>query len=351
VINFMFFVAEEARKLMARLGFRSIDQMVGQSHKLRAKTTDHWKARHLDFGDVLTPPKAPEGIGTRKLVEQDHGVDRSLDVELIEKALPALERGEKVEFEQPIRNVHRTAGAQLAGEVARRHPNGLPEGTIRVRFRGTAGQSFGAFMTDGMEFHLEGEANDYVGKGMTGGVLSVRTPAGSPYVAHQNVLIGNVVLYGATGGTAFFNGVAGERFCVRNSGAVTVVEGVGDHGCEYMTGGVVVNIGKFGRNFGAGMSGGFAYVLDDEGIFPAHCNHEMVSLVPPELEDLVTVQRLLERHHALTGSQRASEILAHWNERKSSFVKVYPNEYRRVVEERARRAKTETRADASAARQ
>jgi glutamate synthase domain-containing protein 3 len=291
------------------------------------------------------------GVGVRKLVQQDHGVDRSLDIELIQKALPALERGEKVDFEQAIRNVHRTAGAQLAGEVARRHPSGLAAGTIRIRFQGTAGQSFGAFMTEGMEFHLEGEANDYVGKGMAGGVISVRTPRGSTYLAHQNVLIGNVVLYGATGGTAFFNGVAGERFCVRNSGATAVVEGVGDHGCEYMTGGLVVNIGQFGRNFAAGMSGGFAYVLDQEGTFAAHCNHEMVSLVPPDLADLGTVQRLLEQHVELTGSQRASEILAHFGEWRTRFVKVYPNEYRRVVEERARRAKTDTRAAASAARQ
>jgi glutamate synthase (NADPH/NADH) large chain len=275
-------------------------------------------------------------------------VERSLDIELIEKAKPALTRGAKVEFEQRIRNVHRTAGAQLAGEVARRHEKGLPPGTIKIRFVGTAGQSFGAFLVEGMEFHLDGDANDYVGKGMSGGLLSVRLPSGSTYSAHENVLIGNVVLYGATGGQAFFNGVAGERFCVRNSGATAIVEGVGDHACEYMTGGLVVNIGRFGRNFAAGMSGGFAYVYDPDGKFPLLCNQEMVSLLPPEPADLETVHALLERHRALTSSVRAAELLENWVDARRHFVKVFPNEYRRVLEERAALALRPVEASASA---
>jgi glutamate synthase (NADPH) large chain len=339
VINFMFFVAEEARQLMARLGYRSIQEMVGQTERLFKRPTTHWKAERLDYSALLAKPSASPNVGIFKQIAQDHGVERSLDIELIEKSRAALEHGSKVEFSQTIRNVHRTVGGQLAGEVARRYADGLPPGTIKIHFQGTGGQSFGAFLTMGMEFHLDGCVNDYVGKGMAGGVISVKSPSGSTYAAHDNTLVGNVALYGATGGSVFLNGMAGERFCVRNSGATAVVEGVGDHGCEYMTGGLVVNLGGTGRNFAAGMSGGFAYVYDPEGRFPALCNQEMVALVTPETDDLEMVRELVERHLDLTGSVRAGELLAGWANAKRHFVKVFPTEYRRVLEERAQGSK------------
>ncbi len=340
VVRFMFYVAEEARQLMASIGVRSLRELVGRTDKLRVRdVSKHWKASQLDFSDVLKPADRGEGVEVLKTQEQDHGVDRSLDVELIAKAKDALEHGKAVEFEQRVRNVHRTVGAQLAGEVAKRFgADGLPAGTIKVHFRGTAGQSFGAFMMPGMEFDVVGDMNDYVGKGMAGGVLSVRPPEGSPYAPEENVLIGNVVLYGATGGTAFFNGVAGERFCVRNSGATTVVEGVGDHGCEYMTGGYVVIIGKTRRNFAAGMSGGLAFVLDEDKTFEANCNADMVDLVNPEPTDLVKIKALLEEHVERTGSPKGKRLLADWEQTKELFVKVFPQEYRRVLRERAMRA-------------
>jgi glutamate synthase (NADPH) large chain len=350
VINFMFYVAEETRQWMAKLGYRTIEEMVGQSDRLKTKKIEHWKARTLNFGDVHRRADAKPGVGIFKQQAQDHGVERSLDIELIEKAKAALEQGTAVEFPQPISNVHRTVGAQLAGEVARRYAaDGLPAGTIKIHFKGTAGQSFGAFMARGMEFHLTGDSNDYVGKGMSGGLISVKAPEGSTYPAEDNVLIGNVVMYGATGGKAFFNGRAGERFCVRNSGGTAVVEGVGDHGCEYMTGGVVVVLGKTGRNFAAGMSGGIAYVLDSARQFTSLCNTEMVSLVEPSDVELAQVKALVEEHLALTGSALATQLLNNWGSTKHNFVKVYPNEYRRVLEERARnKAKAAGAATASA---
>ncbi len=340
VVRFMFYVAEEARRLMASLGVRSLSDLVGQTEKLEVRdVSNHWKAKHLDFTDVLKAADRAEGVAVVKTKEQDHGVDRSLDIELIAKAKAALESGTAVEFEQAVRNVNRTVGAQLAGEVAKRHgSDGLPPGSIKVHFKGTAGQSFGAFMMPGMEFDVAGDMNDYVGKGMAGGVISVRPPEGSPYMPEENVLVGNVVLYGATGGAAFFNGVAGERFCVRNSGATAVVEGVGDHACEYMTGGYVIIIGKTRRNFAAGMSGGLAFVLDEDKTFEANCNGDMVDLVSPEPSDLAKVRALLEEHVERTGSPKAQRLLADWDATKDLFVKVFPKEYRRVLHERAMRA-------------
>jgi glutamate synthase (ferredoxin) len=337
---------------MADLGFRSVAEMVGRVDKLRTRTDiTHWKASRLDFSDVLRPADRGPGVEVCKVIEQDHGVERSLDVELIERAKPTLESGKKTEISMAIRNVHRTVGGQLAGEISRRFgPKGLPHGTLRVKFEGTAGQSFGAWMVDGMEFTLAGDANDYVGKGMAGGVLAIHPPKGATFPADENIIVGNTVLYGATGGHAFFNGMAGERFCVRNSGAIAVVEGVGDHGCEYMTGGRAVVIGKTGRNFAAGMSGGFAYVLDEEGRFEKRCNLEMVELESMSAEDAAFVAALLERHHEATRSEKAKRLLSRWENTLSRFVKVVPIEYRRVLEELERqRADKSEKGEAAAA--
>ena len=335
VVNFMFYVAEEARKYMAELGFRTITEMIGRVDKLKVRTDiDHWKASRLDFSDVLKPADRGPGVDVCRTIVQDHGVERSLDMELIERCKETLETGKRVEFTQTIRNVHRTAGGMLAGELSRRFgKKGLPHGTLRINFEGTAGQSFGAWMVDGMQFALAGDANDYVGKGMSGGVMAIHPPKGTTFKSDENIVVGNTVMYGATSGTAFFNGVAGERFCVRNSGAVAVVEGVGDHGCEYMTGGRVVIIGKTGRNFVAGMIGGFAYVLDEDGKFESRCNLEMVELGGLAAEDAALVAALLERHHELTRSEKAKRLLNQWEKTLSMFVKVVPIEYRRVLEE------------------
>ncbi len=350
VIRFMMYVAEEARQVMAELGFRTVSEMVGRVDRLKTRDLSaHWKCSKLDFSDVLKPADRAPGVEVINCQAQDHGVDRSLDVELIEKCKPALEAKKRVEFVQSTRNIYRTVGAQLAGRIAERYgAKGLPAGTIKIRFEGTAGQSFGAFMMPGMDFDLRGDANDYVAKGMAGGVLSVRPHDGSSYAPEENILIGNVVLYGATGGKAFFNGVAGERFCVRNSGATAVVEGVGDHGCEYMTGGKAVIIGKTGRNFAAGMSGGLAFVLDEDGSFEPLCNQDMVDLVTPTPSDLVRVKELLEEHVSRTASPRAKRLLDDWDTTRERFVKVFPKEYRRVLQEREMRARGSTQPAAPA---
>jgi glutamate synthase (NADPH/NADH) large chain len=340
VIRFMFYVAEEARELMAKLGFRSLRELVGNSQYIKTRPSDHWKASKLDFSDVLAKADAGPGVLVCKSVEQDHGLEKAMDNELIQKCAPALERREKVALDLGIRNVHRTVGAMLAGEVARRHgKDGLPPGTIRLSFKGSAGQSFGAFAVDGMEIALEGDANDYVGKGLSGGILSVRPPKGASFKADENILIGNTAMYGATSGKAFFNGRAGERFCVRNSGAIAVCEGVGDHGCEYMTGGRVVVLGRTGRNFAAGMSGGYAYVLDETGDFEKRCNLGMVELEALSSEDAAVVASLLTEHAKRTGSEKATALLARWEVALTKFVKVVPVEYRRVLEDLQRREK------------
>ncbi len=332
VIRFMFYVAEEARQLMAVLGFRSIQDMVGHSERITIKKDLHWKASRLDFSDLLRPARPRPGVGVFKTQEQDHGLEGALDNELIRLSKPALEDGQKVCHELPIRSINRTAGAMLGGEVARRFgPAGLPDGTIEFRFTGTAGQSFGAFITRGISMHLRGEGNDYTGKGMSGGLISVRPGPGATFDAAENIIVGNTSLYGATSGAAYFSGKAGERFCVRNSGATTVVEGVGDHGCEYMTGGRVICIGETGRNFAAGMSGGFAFVLDEHGTFKSHCNMGMVELEELDTEDATFVAEQLEIHLTLTGSQRAKALLADWEGTLAKLVKVVPTEYRRVL--------------------
>ncbi len=338
VIRFMFYVADELRELMAMLGFRTLTEMVGRTDRLRVRSEGlNWKSSRLDFSDVLAPAEVRPGVGVYKCVPQDHGLESALDQKLIELCQPALQRREPVLATLPIRNVHRTAGAMLAGEVARRFgKDGLPQGTIELAFQGSAGQSFGAFMMPGMGFALEGDANDYVGKGMAGGIIAVRAPAAATFRTEENILIGNVALYGATGGKAFFAGRAGERFCVRNSGATAVVEGVGDHGCEYMTGGRTLVLGRTGRNFAAGMSGGFAYVYDEVGDFAARVNPGMVELEALGPEDAAFIAALIQEHSDRTGSRRAAVLLGDWEKTLTRLIKVVPLEYRRVLEEQSR---------------
>ena len=335
VVNFFRFVARETRELMAQLGFRTMDEMIGRVDRLNVKkAVDHWKARGLDFSQILYQPEAGPDVAIRCVRGQDHGLAQSLDMTTI---LPlcreALESKKPVDIILPIRNVNRTVGTILGAEVSKRYgAEGLPDDTIRIHFNGSAGQSFGAFLPRGLSFTLEGDANDYIGKGLSGGKLVVYPPRQASFVPEENILIGNVALYGATGGEAYFRGVAGERFAVRNSGAHTVVEGVGDHGCEYMTGGRVLVIGPTGRNFAAGMSGGVAYVLDTHGDFKRHCNLAMVDVDPLSgTEDIELVKDLLKRHARYTNSTVAEKILANWKTMQAKFVKVMPKDYKQVL--------------------
>jgi glutamate synthase (NADPH/NADH) large chain len=335
VINFLFYVAEDLRRIMAELGFRKVDQMIGRVDcLLQRKDINHWKAKGLDLSSVLYNPPMPSHVGRRCKQAQDHGLNNALDGKLIEQAAAALESRVPVSLSLPIRNVHRTVGAMLSGEIARRYGSaGLPDDTIRIQFQGCAGQSFGAFLTKGVTLTLEGEANDYVGKGLSGGTLIVYPPRRSRFVPEENILIGNVCLYGATGGEAFFNGMAGERFAVRNSGATAVVEGVGDHGCEYMTRGMVVVLGPTGRNFAAGMTGGIAYVLDQTGeSVEICCNRTDVDLEPvTDEKDVEILHRLITRQAELTDSPQAKWILKNWKATLPKFVKIFPHEYKRVL--------------------
>ncbi|MHB1140212.1 MAG: glutamate synthase large subunit [Sulfuricaulis sp.] len=336
VVNFFRFVAQETREWMARLGFRSMDEMIGRVDRLNVKkAVDHWKARGLDFSQILYQPEAGPEVATRHVREQDHGLDKSLDlVTILPLCRDALESKKPLDIILPIRNVNRTVGTILGSEVSKRYgAEGLPEDTIRIHFNGSAGQSFGAFLPRGLTFTLEGDANDYIGKGLSGGKLIVYPPRQASFVPEENILIGNVALYGATSGEAYFRGMAGERFAVRNSGVHAVVEGVGDHGCEYMTGGRVLVIGRTGRNFAAGMSGGIAYVLDAAGDFRRRCNLAMVDVDPlSAAEDTDLVKDLLKRHAHHTGSTVAEMILANWKTMQAKFVKVTPKDYKRVLE-------------------
>ena len=336
VINFFTFVAEELREIMAEMGFRRVEEMVGRSDRLDVTdAVEHWKAMGLDFTRIFYRPQVPERVATHKIQEQDHGLEKALDHRLIADCRESLEKGARISLAYPIRNSQRTVGTMLSSALAERHGNsGLPEDSIQVDFRGSAGQSFGAFLAAGVTFRLEGDANDYIGKGLSGGKLIVFPPREATFRAEDNILIGNVVLYGATGGQAYFRGVAGERFAVRNSGARAVVEGVGDHGCEYMTGGVAVVLGETGRNFAAGMSGGIAFVLDESGHFSRNCNHSMVDLEPVvEPADLETLKGLISRHRSYTGSAVAERVLRDWEALLPKFVKVMPVDYRRVLQE------------------
>jgi glutamate synthase domain-containing protein 2/glutamate synthase domain-containing protein 1/glutamate synthase domain-containing protein 3 len=337
VVNYFFFIAEEVRALMAQLGVRRFDGLVGRTDLLEPSAAiDHWKARGVDLANILAPADAPPEVPRRRVRPQDPVLDDHLDHALIEMAEPALQRGEPVELAIEVQNKHRTVGGLLSGEVARRHgAEGLPDDTIVVRARGSGGQSFGAWLACGVTIDLEGDANDFAGKGMSGGVLAVRPPHDSPFNAEENVVVGNTVLYGATSGRAFFRGLAGERFAVRNSGVSAVVEGVGDHGCEYMTGGRVVVLGATGRNFAAGMSGGIAYVLDTEDAFAERCNTELVELETPEAEDFEEIRALVEEHCDRTGSAAATRVLAKWDALVGCWVKVMPTDYRRALAELA----------------
>jgi glutamate synthase (NADPH/NADH) large chain len=362
VINYFFFVAEEVRELMAKLGFCKFTEMIGRVDRLdMVRAIEHWKAKGVDLTRMLRQTSAKPGVAIYNCERQDHHLEKALDNELIEVAGPALDEREPVRIEHSIRNVHRTVGAMLSGEVARRYGHaGLPQDTIWITFRGTAGGSFGAFLARGVTLELFGDANDYVGKGLSGGRVIIRQPPEGRREPTENIIIGNTVLYGAIAGEAYFEGVAGERFAVRNSGAVAVIEGTGDHGCEYMTGGVVVVIGDTGRNFAAGMSGGVAYVSDPKGRFKSLCNLATVDLeqVMPDdpfeedesdwprqrsasvedagMGDLLRfdaarLRILLERHMLFTGSARARALLEDWDDALACFVKIMPKDYRRAL--------------------
>ncbi len=350
VVNYFFFIAEEVRQIMAQLGIRKFDDMIGRTDLLDMKAgIEHWKARGLDFSRLLAVPAAPADVPRLHVADQDHGLDKSLDKVLIEKSRAAIEKGEKVQFMEKAINVNRSVGAMLSGALTKVRPEGLPDDTIRIQLEGTGGQSFGAFLAKGITLYMIGDANDYTGKGLSGGRIVVRPSIDFRGEATKNIIIGNTALYGATTGEAFFSGVAGERFAVRLSGATTVVEGTGDHGCEYMTGGTVVVLGKTGRNFAAGMSGGVAYVYDEDGQFASRCNTAMVSLekVASAEEqkkahhgktklhggetDEVLLKKLLEDHNRWTGSKRARELLDNWETSRAKFVKVFPNEYKRAL--------------------
>jgi glutamate synthase (NADPH) large chain len=363
VINFFYFVAQEVREIMAQLGVRKLDELVGRSDLLdMRKGLEHWKVKGLDFSKIFYRPDMPASVARHQCEEQDHGLERALDHQLIAKAKPALEKRKRVSIETGIRNVNRTVGAMLSGEVARRFGHeGLADDTIHVKLSGTAGQSFGAFLARGITFELEGDANDYVGKGLSGGRIVIRPPQAFSGAPEANIIVGNTVLYGAIEGEVFFRGVAGERFAVRNSGVTAVVEGVGDHGCEYMTGGTVVVLGETGANFAAGMSGGIAYVLDESGLFEKRCNPAMVSLgrVLPEAEqpkgeprhlnsaDEPLLRSLLEQHFRMTGSTVAKRALDDWKTAMPKFVKVFPNEYRRALGELAAAQQKQTQLEAA----
>jgi glutamate synthase domain-containing protein 3 len=335
VVNFMRFVAQELREIMAKLGFRKVDDMIGRTDKLVPwKAIEHWKAGGIDLTPILFQPEVGPEVGRFRQQAQDHGLEKSLDMtKLLALCQPAIERGEKVKAELTIHNVNRVVGTIVGSEITKRYgANGLPDDTVHLKFNGSAGQSLGAFIPKGMTLELEGDANDYFGKGLSGGRLIVYPSKNSTFVPEDNIIIGNVALYGATGGEAFVRGMAGERFAVRNSGANAVVEAIGDHGCEYMTGGSVVVLGKSGRNFAAGMSGGVAYVLDEAGDFASRCNLGLVALekltAPEEIEK---VWKLIRSHQAYTHSERAAKILANWKDYLPKFVRVLPQDYARVL--------------------
>ena len=336
VVNFLRFIAEDMREIMAELGFRTVDEMIGRTDRLEPKKAiEQWKAAGIDLTPILHSPEVGPEVGRYCQIPQDHGLDKALDnTTLLELAKPALENGDKVEATLPIENLNRVTGTILGSEVTRRHgPDGLPEDTIRLKFQGAAGQSFAAFTPRGMTMEVEGDANDYFGKGLSGSKLVLYPPAGSTFVPWENVICGNVAFYGATAGEAYIHGTAGERFCVRNSGVHAVVEGVGDHACEYMTGGRVVVLGKTGRNFGAGMSGGIAYVLDEDGDFEIHFNDEMADMGPVEaMEDIAELQDMVKRHAAHTGSALGQRVLDEWDQLLPKFVKVMPRDYRKVLD-------------------
>ena len=340
VVNFFFLVAEEVRQIMARLGFRRFEEMIGKVDRLDVRrAVDHLKTDGLDFTRVFFDPPVDRAIARYHTTKQDHGLELQIDNQLIELCRPAIEELRKVEFAYDLRNTNRTVGTMLSHEIALRYGSkGLPEDTIKIHFSGSAGQSFGAWASPGMTLQVRGDANDYFGKGLSGGRLVIAPPPGSTFVFEENIIIGNVSFYGATGGEAFVNGMAGERFCIRNSGATVVVEGVGDHGCEYMTNGHAIILGECGRNFAAGMSGGIAYVFDEQGTFETHClQNADVDIERLDANDRTFVRQLLERHVGYTRSPKGQWVLEHWGSMSGLFKKVYPRELRRALQERAAR--------------
>jgi glutamate synthase (NADPH/NADH) large chain len=351
LVNYFTFMVEGLREIMAELGFRTIDEMVGQSQCLKFRDdVSHWKYKNLDLSPILYRERIGEEEGTYHFKAQNHLMDNILDWKLLEAAKPAIEKGEQVRATFDVINTDRSVGTVLSHEVTQVYKDkGLPDGTIHFKLNGSIGQSMGAFMCKGIELELEGDANDYVGKGLSGGSLSIYPNKGVQFVPEQNIIVGNVCFYGATGGTAYIRGVAGERFCVRNSGAKVVVEGIGDHGCEYMTGGIAGILGPTGRNIGAGMSGGVAYVYDADGDFSHRCNMEMIELEKVETaEDVETLRRMVETHLEKTGSTVAAAMLEDWNNALAKFVKVIPTDYKRMlgyIEQARRSGKYKTEAE------
>ena len=334
VINYFYFIAEHLREIMSELGFRTINEMIGRADKLnKRKALDHWKASHLDLSALVYTPDVDQNIVRYQTKNQDHSLTKALDQLLIKKAHKSIQDGTSSNIESPITNQNRTVGTMLSYHVSKKYGHtGLPSNTISVNFKGSAGQSFAAFLAPGIKFKLEGDANDYFCKGLSGGEVIVKTPNESILNPSENVIIGNVALYGATRGNVFINGKAGERFAVRNSGANAVVEGVGDHGCEYMTGGRVVILGPTGRNFAAGMSGGIAYVIDPNKIFESLCNKELVGLDSlSDKQEIMLVQQLIEKHYNLTNSKNAQDILQNWNQSILNFVRIIPHAYKRML--------------------
>jgi len=335
VERFMYFVAEEVRQIMSQLGFKKFEDMIGRVDKLQTKTAiNHWKAKGLDFSMVFYQPDVSGQKALRSVNSKADKLDDHLDWRIIEQAKPAIVRAEHTVIEMTIRNIDRTVGAILSNKIVKKYgPKGLPDDTLEIVLSGSAGQSFGAFLAPGVTLKLLGDSNDYLGKGLSGGRIIVKTPEGSPFMPHENIIVGNTVLYGATSGQVFINGMAGERFCVRNSGATAVVEGLGDHGCEYMTGGLVVVLGKTGCNFAAGMSGGLTYVLDEAQLFDTLCNLDMVELESVwKEEDKDLLNNLIRQHLIYTNSKRAQHILDAWPDMVGKFVKVVPIDYRKALQ-------------------
>jgi len=339
VINFMHFVAEEMRAIMAQLGFRTVDEMVGQSQKLNMNSAvEHYKAQGIDLSAILYKPDVAENVPVRNMSKQDHGLDNVLDVDIVSKAQKAIISKEAQTLHFDIKNTDRSVGALLSNEISKTHGrDGLPTDTLKLLFRGAAGQSFGCFATKGLHMEVTGNANDYFGKGLSGARLVAKVPDEATFKPEENIIIGNVALYGATGGEAYINGIAGERFCVRNSGAVAVVEGVGDHGCEYMTGGEAIILGQIGRNFAAGMSGGIAYIYAENGVFDdRNFNMEMIGLEDLSESDIAHVGELIQNHINYTGSPLATQILDNWKTTQKHFIKVMPTDYKAALERMAK---------------
>jgi glutamate synthase (NADPH/NADH) large chain len=335
LINFFRFIAQEIREILAELGFKSLDELIGRTDLLEMnKAIEHWKAKGIDLSNILYSPRVEKNIATKCIESQDHGIDNILDRKLIELSKDALDGKDSVEINLPIYNTNRTVGTMLSGEVAKRYGGeGLAEDTIKLNFKGYAGQSFGTFGITGITYILEGQGNDYIGKGLFGGKIIVKAPKNVSYKSHENIIGGNTCLFGATRGQAYINGRVGERFAVRNSGAYAVVEGLGDHGCEYMTGGRVVVLGETGRNFASGMSGGIAYVYDINGVFESKINKLMVISEKPGKDDITQIKSMIEKHYKYTGSLRAKEILDDFENKVQKFVKVISPRYKELLAE------------------